>query len=81
MEFLPFQAFLKLLDKRLSARKQKIALSIENTDGALAAWIYRHAEVLSAVVDEQQTNFEILIETADLQRLRQKTKTPLRTLE
>lgn len=52
--------FLDLLDKRLSGKRQKISLSVENADGALAAWIYRHAEVLSAVVGERQTDFEIL---------------------
>ena len=72
--------FLDLLDKRLSGKRQKISLSVENADGALAAWIYRHSEVLSAVVGERQTDFEILIEPADLQRLRQKTKLPFRTL-
>lgn len=72
--------FLDLLDKRLSGKRQKISLSVENADGALAAWIYRHAEVLSAVVGERQTDFKILIEPADLQRLRQKTKLPFRTL-
>jgi len=61
--------FLQQIDTILSATRKKIDISISAADGALLSWIYRHAEVLSAVTQEEQTKLSILIEAKDLNKL------------
>ena len=69
------EQFLSLIDKKLSAERRRIICRINSNDGALNAWIYRHAEVLSQHQDEEFCEFELLIESADLNRLKQKAIT------
>ena len=63
------EQFLELIDTKLSKNRQHIKCRINSSDGALNAWIYRHAEVISYHQAEQFTEFELLIETADFNRL------------
>lgn len=69
------EQFLSLIDKKLSAERKHVVCRLNNTDGALQAWIYRHAEVLSAHQTDEFRDFEILIENADFNRLKQKEVT------
>lgn len=69
------EQFLSLIDKKLSAERKHVVCRLNNTDGALQAWIYRHAEVLSAHHTDEFRDFEILIENADFNRLKQKEVT------
>ena len=69
------EQFLSLIDKKLSAERRRIICRINSNDGALNAWIYRHSEVLSQHQDEEFCEFELLIESADLNRLKQKAIT------
>ena len=61
--------FLSLIDKRLSAIRQQTKLTIDNTNGALIAWIYRNSEVLSVTNNETNSTYNILIEPKDLSKL------------
>ncbi len=61
--------FLALIDKYLSASKKQINICIEASNGALSAWIYRHAEVLNITPHDKYLNFSILIEPKDLAKL------------
>ena len=69
------EQFLSLIDKKLSAERRRIICRINSNDGALGAWIYRHSEVLSRHQNEEFCEFELLIESADLNRLKQKAIT------
>lgn len=69
------EQFLSLIDKKLSAERKHVVCRLNNTDGALQAWIYRHAEVLSAHQTDEFRDFEILIENDDFNRLKQKEVT------
>ena len=52
------EQFLSLIDKKLSAERKHVVCRLNNTDGALQAWIYRHAEVLSAHQTDEFRDFE-----------------------
>ena len=69
------EEFLSLIDKKLSAERKHIVCRINNNDGSLGAWIYRHAEVLSQHQEEEFCEFELLIGSADFNRLKQKNIT------
>ena len=63
--------FLELIDKKLSQNRLAVTCRIKNTDGALQAWLYRHAEVVSRKPNENFDDFEILIAVPDFNRLKQ----------
>ncbi len=66
--------FLAQIDKRLSAFRQTQEVSIDASNGALSAWIYRHSEVLSSTIKEQQIHFKLLIAPQDYSKLQKMIK-------
>ena len=62
-------SFLELVDKRLSAHKIQTEVKINIADGALTAWLYRNAEIVSKIEKEEYITFQILIAPQDFNKL------------
>ena len=62
------EALLATIDDRLQAGRRIIEVSVELTDGAAIAWLYRNGEVLSRRDDEDCAHFRVGLDTADIAR-------------
>ena len=59
-------------DRRLSADRQVVSLTLAADDGAGLAWLYRHGEVLSRQADDDgRLHLQVGIDDADLRYFRQ----------
>ncbi len=68
-------ALLAVLDASLNSARRVVAISVDVTDGAAIAWLYRHGEVLSRSDDDQKAHIEVSIDAADLARFERRTNT------
>ena len=61
-------ALLAMIDRRLAETRQVVELSVDLTDGAGIAWLYRNGEVLDRRDDEVRAHFRVGLSSADLAR-------------
>jgi GTP-binding protein HflX len=66
---------LDLIDRRIARNRQVVELSVDLTDGAGIAWLYRHGEVLARRDDDTKAHFQIGLSRADLARF--ETRKPM----
>ncbi len=64
---------LDVLDASLNSARRVVAITVDVTDGAAIAWLYRHGEVLSRSDDDQQVHIEVSLDAADLARFERRT--------
>lgn len=57
------------LDRHLGRNDQIVTISLPLTDGAGAAWLYRHGEVMARRDDDEQTHIRVRLSTQNLQKL------------
>ena len=62
-------AFLQLLDKKLSASRRLIEIKVPAADGRLIAWLHAHSEIISRRDEEDGISYCIRINPADENRL------------
>lgn len=62
-------AFLQLLDKKLSASRRLIEIKVPAADGRLIAWLHAHSEIVSRRDEEDGISYCIRINPADENRL------------
>ncbi len=68
-------ALLDVLDASLNSARRVVAITVDVTDGAAIAWLYRHGEVLSRSDDDQKAHIEVSLDAADLARFERRTNT------
>ena len=61
-------ALLEAIDDRLNAERCVLDLSIDLSDGAAIAWLYRRGEVLSRQDDENLAHIRVGLDAADAAR-------------
>jgi len=57
-----------LIDRRMVAGRDVVALDIDVSDGAAIAWLYGRGEVLDRTDDEDRAHLRVALEPADLAR-------------
>ena len=60
-----------LIDERLAARLDVLAVEIPVIDGARLAWVYRHAEVLHREDTDTHVRLQLRLSEADKARFEQ----------
>ena len=63
---------LALIDDRLQAGRRVLDVSVNISDGATIAWLYRNGEVLSRMDDERCAHFKVGLDEADIARFRRR---------
>ncbi|MEE8333184.1 MAG: GTPase HflX [Alphaproteobacteria bacterium] len=65
------EALSAVIDGRLARGRRVMEVSIELSDGAAIAWLYRRGEVLSREDDEQSAHMKVGLDDADVARFEQ----------
>ena len=65
-------ALMAILDSRLSESRETIDISLPHSDGATIAWLYQHGEVMDRRDDDDSVHMSVRLDSADVQRLRQR---------
>jgi GTP-binding protein HflX len=65
------EALLAVIDGRLARGRRVMEVSIDLSDGAAIAWLYRRGEVLSREDDEQSAHMKVGLDDADVARFEQ----------
>lgn len=61
-------ALMRRVASDLTAGHRRYAITLENSDGAAAAWLHAHGEVLGQEQGEEQTAYEVRLSPADYER-------------
>lgn len=61
-------ALVRLLDERITAGREIIDVTLESSDGAAIAWLYRHGEVLSRADADGATRLKVSLDPASRAR-------------
>ncbi|MBT7954726.1 MAG: GTPase HflX [Rhodospirillaceae bacterium] len=67
-----FEALLKAVDDRLTARRQEVELKLSWEEGALLAWLYERGEVIERHDKADWVELKIKLEPEDIARYEQK---------
>ena len=62
-------ALLAAIDKIISSGRQQLDVTLPVTDGKTLAWLYRKGEVLSRKDTDTETRIQVLLDSADADRL------------
>ena len=71
---------LAAIDAELARKRSALGVSVPIDDGETLAWLYRHGEVLSRSDGDSNTNLTILLDAADVERLRSRGITTRRSV-
>jgi len=63
------------IDRRLTAMRRVVDLSVELNDGAAIAWLYDHAQVLGRHDDDRYAHLRVSLDPSDLARFRNRVRT------
>ena len=71
-------ALLALADRRLSARRTTVELTVDHADGALLAWLHEHGEVLGSRSCDEGTRMTVALDEAARSQLERRIAPPSR---
>lgn len=60
------------IERELAHKRQPFSIVVPLEDGETIAWLYRRGEVLSRTDGELEARFEVLLDDADLARLKKR---------
>ncbi|MCC6913919.1 MAG: GTPase HflX [Rhodospirillaceae bacterium] len=66
------EALLAKIERELAHKRQPFSIVVPLEDGETIAWLYRRGEVLSRTDGELEARFEVLLDDADLARLKKR---------
>ncbi|HMR30466.1 MAG TPA: GTPase HflX [Geminicoccaceae bacterium] len=72
-------ALLELADRRLSARRTTVELTVDHTDGALRAWLHEHGEVLESRACDEGTRMTVALDETARSQLERRLSPPPRS--
>jgi GTP-binding protein HflX len=75
------EALLHKIDRELTRKRQPRRIVVPLEDGETIAWLYRRGEVLRRADDESDARIDVLLDDADLARLRKRGISPDRFAE
>ena len=58
--------------RRLTSGHRRYTIAFDAADGASAAWLHAHGEVLGQISDGDQTRFDVRLSAADHERFQQR---------
>ncbi len=72
VEEIGLEELLAAIERRLQASHRAVACSVDLSDGAAIAWLYRHGHVTGRRDDEGQAHMTVTLAPADLERFRRR---------
>lgn len=73
------EAFLSLVEKKLSEKHNSVEVKVHAGDGQLISWIYANTDVLESVTQNEQITLRLKADAASISRLQ--TKVKIKTLD